>query len=153
MNFTKLKHLEYKIHNEIPMTKLMNLSINTMDDDFFTTKAPLDININDKGSAFGGSLSSIAIISSWCLVKIISDDLGFDDCDILVIKNESTFKKQVTKDIYCKCVVPTVDEINTLKEKLQNKNSASIKINASIVQEDDICMYYEGVYVIKKKES
>jgi len=151
LNLEKLKELEKKIYNEIPMTRLMELKLVNIDDKYFKTSAPLDINVNDKGSAFGGSLSSIAIISSWCLSKLISDELGFENVDILVIKNHSSFKKQVTNDIVCLCTIPTQKKINILKEKLKTKESASLKIHAKIVQDDETCMDYEGIYVIKKR--
>jgi len=151
LNLEKLKELEKKIYNEIPMTRLMELKLVNIDDKYFKTSAPLDINVNDKGSAFGGSLSSIAIISSWCLSKLISDELGFENVDILVIKNHSSFKKQVTNDIVCLCTIPTQKDINILKEKLKTKESASLKIHAKIVQDDETRMDYEGIYVIKKR--
>ena len=152
MNLEKIKKLENKIHNEIPMTKLMNLSLEKIDDKYLTTKAPLDININDKGSAFGGSLASITIISSWCLARLIADNLGYEDCDILIIKNDSSFSKQVLEDIICKCTIPSQKDINILKEKMQSKGSASLKISAQIIENESVCMNFEGIYVIKQKD-
>lgn len=151
MNIKELKHLENKIHTEIPMTKLMKLNLDSISEKHLTTHAPLDININDKGSAFGGSLSSIAIISSWCLVRLVCDELEIDDCDILVIKNESSFKRQVSKDIFCECLLPTNEDKKILLEKYQVKDSASIKVEATIKEDNEICMTYSGIYVVKKK--
>ena len=152
MTKENLKKLETKIHDEIPMTKLMDLSLEALDDKHLITKAPLDININDKGSAFGGSLASITIISSWCLARLIADNLGYEDCDILIIKNESTFSKQVLKQITCKCTIPSQKDISILNDKMKTKGSASLKITAQIIEDDDICMNFEGIYVIKQKD-
>ncbi len=152
MNLEKIKKLECKIHDEIPMTRLMNLELKEINENFLTTTAPLDININDKGSAFGGSLASITIISSWCLARLIANDLGYEDFDILIIKNESSFSKQVLKQIVCECTIPTQKEINILKEKLTTKGSASLKISAKIIEDGNICMNFDGIYVIKQKD-
>ena len=117
-----LEELQKKLHNEIPLTKLMNINIKEYNEKELITTAPLNININDKGTAFGGSLSTMTIISSWSLCWLISKELGFNSKNIVVIKNENSYKKPVTKDIVCYTQKPSQQEIATLKEKLQTKN-------------------------------
>ena len=144
-----IKELEKKLHKEIPLTKLMNLKIDTYTNKELITSAPLCININDKGTAFGGSLSTITIISSWSLCWLISKELKIDSNNIVVIKNENTYLKPVRKDIICYTQKPTEEEISKLKEKIDKKGSASIKIKSKIIEEDNICVEFEGIYVIK----
>ena len=56
--------LQNKLHSEIPLTKLMELKIRNYNNSELVTTAPLHININDKGTAFGGSLATMTIISA-----------------------------------------------------------------------------------------
>jgi thioesterase domain-containing protein len=149
MNTLLIDELQKKLHNEIPLTKVMNIQIQTYNEKELITTAPLDININDKGTAFGGSLSTMTIISSWSLCWLISKELGFDSKNIVVIKNENSYKKPVTKDIVCYTQKPSQQEITTLKEKLQTKKSASIKINSIIIENNETCVEFQGYYVIK----
>ena len=144
-----LEELQKKVHNEIPLTKLMNINIKEYNEKQLITTAPLNININDKGTAFGGSLSTMTIISSWSLCWLISKELGFNSKNIVVIKNENSYKKPVTKDIVCYTQKPSQQEIATLKEKLQTKKSASIKINSIIIENNETCVEFQGYYVIK----
>ena len=95
--------LQNKLHTEIPLTKFMQLNIEEYNKKELITTAPLDININDKGTAFGGSLSTITIISSWSLCWLISQELHYDSKNIVVIKNENRYLKPVTKNIVCIC--------------------------------------------------
>ena len=141
--------LQNKLHNEIPLTKFMQLQIKDYNEQELITTAPLDVNINDKGTAFGGSLSTITIISSWSLCWLISQELGFDSKNIVVIKNENSYLKPVTKDIICNTIKPNKKEIEILKNKLEKKGSASIKIKSQIIEENEVCVEFEGVYVIK----
>ena len=145
----ELEELQKKLHNEIPLTKLMNINIKEYNEKELITTAPLNININDKGTAFGGSLSTMTIISSWSLCWLISKELGFNSKNIVVIKNENSYKKPVTKDIVCYTQKPSQQEIATLKEKLQTKKSASIKINSIIIENNETCVEFQGYYVIK----
>lgn len=144
-----LNKLQNKLYNEIPLTKIMKLKIENYNQLELITSAPLEPNINDKGTAFGGSLSTITIISAWSLCWLISKELGFDSNNIVIIKNETSFRKPVTKEIVCHTKKPSIQEIETLKEKLLTKKSASIKIESRIIEDGEICVEFKGYYVIK----
>ena len=144
-----VEELQKKLHNEIPLTKYMDIKIKEYNEKELITTAPLSININDKGTAFGGSLSTITIISSWSLCWLIAKELSFDSKNIVVIRNENSYKKPVTKDISCYTQKPSQEEIQRLKEKLETKKSASIKINSYIIEDNEVCVEFEGYYVIK----
>lgn len=144
-----IKKLQKKLHNEIPLTKVMNIEVKDYNNKELITTAPLDININDKGTAFGGSLSTMTIISSWSMCWLISQELGFDSKNIVVIQNENSYKKPVTKDIVCYTQKPSKDEIELVKMKLDKKGSASIKIISSIIEDNEVCVEFVGRYVIK----
>lgn len=144
-----INELQNKLHNEIPLTKMMELKIQDYNEKELITTAPLSVNINDKGTAFGGSLSTMTIISAWSLCWLISKELGFNSNNIVIIKNETSFRKPVTKDIICHTKKPSNEEIKILKKKLLTKKSASIKIKSRIVENDEVCVDFLGYYVIK----
>ena len=136
-----IKELEKKLHKEIPLTNFMQLKVSNYDENELVTTAPLDVNINDKGTAFGGSLATICIISGWSLSWLISKELGFDSNNIVI--------NPVTKDIICYTKKSSKEQIEILKEKLQTKKSASIKIYSKIIEDNKVCVEFEGYYVIK----
>lgn len=144
-----IKELQNKLYNEIPLTKIMEIKIQNYNNQELITTASLGININDKGTVFGGSLSTLSIISGWSLCWLISKELGFNSNNIVIIKNETSFRKPVTKDIICHTKKPSDKEIQILKEKLLTKKSASIKIESKIIENNEICVDFVGFYVIK----
>ncbi|MCG3660165.1 thioesterase domain-containing protein [Aliarcobacter butzleri] len=144
-----IKILENKLHNEIPLTKFMDLKITKYDEKELITIAPLNKNINDKGTAFGGSLATLTIISGWSICWLISKELEINSENIVVIKNEHSYRKPVTKELICHTKRPTKDEIENLKNKLLLKKSASIKISSQIIEDDEVCVDFTGYYVIK----
>ena len=144
-----IKELQNKLYNDIPLTKIMEIKIQNYTNQELITTASLGININDKGTAFGGSLSTITIISGWSLCWLISKELGFDSNNIVIIKNNTSFRKPVTKNITCHTFKPSKEEIEILKQKLENKKSASIKIKSQIIENDEVCVDFLGYYVIK----
>ena len=144
-----IKKLQNKLHNEIPLTKMMGIKVQEYNEKELITTAPLNININDKGTAFGGSLATITIISSWSLCWLVSQELGFQSDNIVIIKNEHSYRKPVTKDIICVTKKPSLQKIEILKNKLLTKKSASIKIKSQIIEDDETCVDFIGYYVIK----
>jgi len=127
----------------------MQISIDDYTANNLITTAPLILNINDKGTAFAGSLSTLTTISAWSMCWLISQELGFPDTSIVILKNETKYLKPVTKDIYCKTIKPSQKEITVLKEKLLSKKSGSISIKSSIIQDNITCVDFAGIYVIK----
>lgn len=144
--------LQDKLHNEIPMTKLMGLKINEYNSKELITSAPLEININDKGTAFGGSLNSIVTISGWSLCQLIAYELGYEKSSIVIYKNATEFKAPVHSRIICHVEKPPVEKIEKLKQKLQNKKSGSITLKAYIIEKGKVCVEFEGIYIIKVDE-
>ena len=144
-----IKELQNKLYNDIPLTKIMEIKIQNYTNQELITTASLGININDKGTAFGGRLSTITIITGWSLSWLISKELGFDSNNIVIIKNETSFRRPVTKDIVCITKKPSKEEIEIVKQKLQIKKSASLKIQSQIIEDGEICVDFEGYYVIK----
>jgi len=143
------KQLQEKLHKQIPLTKLMQLKIEDIDEKKLISTAPLCININDKGTGFAGSLLTLATISAWSVVFLVCEKLGFKPPIIAIVKNESTFSNPVTNDLNCINYFPTQEEMEILKDKLLNKKSGSIKIKSQIIENDKVCLEFEGVYVVK----
>lgn len=144
-----LEELERKLHNEIPMTKYMQLEVNTIDNNKLITSIPLKPNINDKGTGFAGSLSTLVTISAWssCYLEVLK--LGYEKSMIAIIKSDISYKAPITKDMQCITTMPTKEEILLVEKKLKEKNSASIKIKSQIIEDEKTCVNFEGIYVIK----
>jgi len=56
---------------QIPLGAAMGLSIERLDDRGLALDLPLAPNVNDKGTAFGGALSSALILAGWSLPRLI----------------------------------------------------------------------------------
>jgi len=146
-----LKKLEEKLHNEIPMTKYMQFTLEELNDESLITKAPLKPNINDKGTGFAGSLSTIATISAWCVCYLEASKLSLENSMIAIIKSDTSYKSPITKDFVCKTYLPSKEQIKLFEKKLREKNSSSLRIKGEIIEDGKLCLDFEGIYVIKKR--
>ncbi|WP_321468127.1 YiiD C-terminal domain-containing protein [Halarcobacter sp.] len=144
-----LEDLQKKLYSEIPLTKYMQLKFTLVNEKSLISTAPLTPNINDKGTAFAGSLSTLVTISAWSVCYLIVKKLAYENAMIAVIKSDTSYRAPVTDTLNCETIFPKEEEIELLKDKLKKKKSASIKINSNIFQDDTLCVEFKGVYVIK----
>ena len=75
------------IHEHIPLSKAMGVSVVAVEDDAITLQAPLEPNLNHRQTVFGGSASALAILASWSLLHVRLHGQGI--ADRLVIQRNS----------------------------------------------------------------
>ncbi|MEO8460260.1 MAG: YiiD C-terminal domain-containing protein [Dokdonella sp.] len=88
---------ESEMRAKIPLADAMDLRIASCDDESLTMTAPLGPNINDKGCAFGGSLTSLMTLAGWSLVKLAFDARGLS-ADIYVQDSHVRYLAPVWSD-------------------------------------------------------
>ena len=89
--------LQEQVRVDIPITAAMQLNLSAWDGDTLHMHAPLAPNVNDKGCAFGGSLSSVMTLACWSLVKLAMDERGLSS-DIYVQDSEVRYLAPVWED-------------------------------------------------------
>ncbi|GLH68714.1 hypothetical protein GETHPA_02470 [Geothrix rubra] len=60
--------LQQYLHDHIPLSRAMGVTVRSVSAEGVTLEAPLAPNLNHRGTVFGGSASSLAILSAWALV-------------------------------------------------------------------------------------
>lgn len=68
--------LEQSLREGIPLARAMDVRVFDYDGHRLALAAPLAPNVNDKGNAFGGSLSSLLTLAAWGLVNLKLAEAG-----------------------------------------------------------------------------
>lgn len=71
----------------MPPVQAMQLRLSGFDGEMLGLSAPLAPNVNDKGSAFGGSLASVMTLAAWALISIRLEDAG--NCAEVYVQDSS----------------------------------------------------------------
>ena len=66
-----VRDYERLLQQAIPVVNDMDISIEKLEDTRVVLKAPLKKNINYEGSAFGGSLNTVATLSGYLLTRYL----------------------------------------------------------------------------------
>jgi thioesterase domain-containing protein len=81
-----------RMHQDIPLTAAMQLSLQSFDGQTLMFPRPLAPNINDKGTAFAGSITSLGCITGWSLLTLWSEPL-FGHCQCAVYDAQFHFSQ------------------------------------------------------------
>ena len=95
--------LQNKIRSAIPISEVMQFSIEELGPLSIMVSAPLAPNVNIHGTGFAGSIYSIAVLAGWGLSTHIMDLLEMDG-ELVVSNAEIKYRAPVTGPIECRAV-------------------------------------------------
>jgi thioesterase domain-containing protein len=90
--------LQARILAEIPLARAMQLAAGAYSESALEMSAPLAPNRNDKGCAFGGSLTALMTLAGWGLVELGLQAEGLA-CDIFVGDSQVRYREPVWNDL------------------------------------------------------
>ena len=89
-------------HEQIPLSKAMQMQITDFDGDVLTTQASLEPNVNVHGTAFAGSLYAIQALTGWGMMHL-QLKLNALDASIVIASGQINYAKPVGEDIAVRC--------------------------------------------------
>ena len=141
-----ISKLEVFVENHLPLGRAMNISVNEYDGHQLSLSAPLAHNNNDKGTAFGGSLYCLAVMSCWSWLYLRCLHARIDPAgvpNIVVTKANIDYLLPVTNEmIIATCRLDDESIWKSFVEVYNSKGNAKIQLNATI---------YTGKNPIKQK--
>ncbi|MGB8355903.1 MAG: YiiD C-terminal domain-containing protein [Chthoniobacteraceae bacterium] len=142
-----LGETEQFLHQQIPLSRAMGVNVEGYDGKQLVLTAPLPLNHNHLGTAFGGSLSAIATLAGYALLWLELDDR---ECHIVISKSSISFRRPVEGIIRAVCHRPGDAALAGFKKKFALKGKAQIRLTVTIGEEGRTAVDFEGIYVAKK---
>ncbi|MFH2140241.1 MAG: thioesterase domain-containing protein [Pseudomonadota bacterium] len=135
------------LHEHIPLTGAMQLQASAYDGERLELNAPLAPNVNDKGTAFGGSLYNIAVLCGWSLLRLKLNEAGLNEKNIVIQEANTRYLLPVTGELRAACTL-TADALTEFMQPLQKKGRARITLTVAIHQQDQTAVEFTGNYVV-----
>ena len=144
-----LTQFEAECRRDIPLLNAMQLSFVDYADAALTMEAPLAPNINNKGTAFGGSIASICLFAGWAVSTLAFTEAGIDNTEIVVYRNDMTFERPARGLLSVKAWIDA-DEFETCLSKLRDGDTSRhrLNINVDLFHDDKRCATMQGLYVV-----
>ena len=147
-----LDQFEAECRTDIPLLDAMQLSFVEYGDLSLTIEAPLAPNINNKGTAFGGSIASICLFAGWAVATLSFVDNDIHNTEIVVYKDEMTFERPARGHLIVRAQIETAD-FEACLDRLTAGDPSRIRlsIRAEVFHDDERCATMRGLYVVWHK--
>jgi thioesterase domain-containing protein len=144
-NEQQLRETEEFFYKKIPITRSMGVRVAAYDGEQLRLVAPITLNHNHLGTAFGGSLSAIATLAGYGLLWL---ELQDNTCHVVVRKSSLSFRRPVRKEIVAICRRPAQEDLRLLKAALAEQRKARISLEVTIEEDGLAAVEFRGVFVV-----
>ena len=144
-----LKRFEAECQQDIPLLTAMHLSFVSFKDLTLTMEAPLAPNINNKGTAFGGSIASICLFGGWAVSTLAFMDNDIYNTEIVVYENQMTFEQPARGHLMVNAFIKP-DDFEACLSRLKARDPGRIRldIHVELFHDDQRCATMQGLYVV-----
>ncbi|HKE45667.1 MAG TPA: YiiD C-terminal domain-containing protein, partial [Steroidobacteraceae bacterium] len=115
------------------------------DQDTLTLLAPLAANSNHKGTAFGGSLFSLAVLAGWGLLALKLGERALD-AELVIQESHVEYLAPVRGDFSARASLPDASEFERFVKMLERRGKARIRIAVLVTQGDTLAVKFDGTF-------
>ena len=137
--------LRAEFDHSIPLSRAIGIRVINYDGKHLELSAPLAPNVNDKGTAFGGSISCLLTLAGWGVIWIACARAKVP-CDIVIHKGTITYNKPVHVELHASCPVPARVQMQEFISVLKKKGRARLSLKSELLVDGDIMTVFDCQY-------
>lgn len=138
------QRIQELLHSKIPITRAMCVRAEHYDGERLVLVAPLEENVNHLGTAFGGSLNALAVLSGYGLLWL---ELQDTECHIVIRESSISYERPVRGELRAVCLRPDEDALAQFKQAFRQKGRARIVLSATIEEGGRTAVRFHGTFV------
>jgi thioesterase domain-containing protein len=143
---TKSLDLQRYLHEHIPLSAAMGVSVLHTSDERIVLAAPLLPNINHMDSVFGGSASALAILAAWSLVHTRLESAGVRN-RLVIQSNAIEYSKPILGQFSASATLRDPGRWVPFLQMLERRGRARISVASVLLYEEHTAGTFEGEYV------
>ncbi|MFL6210068.1 MAG: YiiD C-terminal domain-containing protein [Pyrinomonadaceae bacterium] len=138
------RQIQELLHSKIPITRALGVRVENYDGARLVLSAPLAVNVNHMGTAFGGSLNALAVLSGYGLLWLALQEA---DCHIVIRESSISYDHPVRGELRATCVRPEAELLAKFKQTFHERGKARIALTATIEDAGITCVRFRGIFV------
>ena len=144
--------LEAYLHRAIPLSAAMGVAVADHPDGRRRYTATHAANLNHRGTAFGGSVSALAIIAGWARVYVELTDRGVD-AHTVIQRNEVEYEAPADESLWAVCE-PVADAAwSRLVRGVERHGRGRVAVKVTVHSGDLRVASFKGMYVAQARSS
>jgi thioesterase domain-containing protein len=139
------EYLQELIDREIVLARPMGVIVESADDAGIVLRAPLPPNANHKGTAFGGSLYSLAVLTGWAWLTryIACSDLN---ADAVIQESSMQFLVPVKGELRAVIAPPANADVDKFRKLLLRAGRGRIRLRVEMHQGEKLATVFDGLF-------
>lgn len=123
----------------MPPVAAMGIRATAFDGDVLRLQAPLAANINDKGSAFGGSMAGMMTLAGWGLLTLKLESAGLV-ADVYVADSQIRYLRPLLSDLQAEARLEPMLDWSVFLDTFRQRGRARAGVLASLQGPDGECV-------------
>jgi thioesterase domain-containing protein len=137
--------LERYLHEHIPLSKAMQVSVVDVQTDGVTLHAPLAPNINHRDTVFGGSASAVAMLAGWSLLHTRLAGAGLSG-RLVIQRNTMEYNLPIAGSFTARSFIQT-PAWERFVLTLKRKGRARLTVSCVLEYDGQLAGRFEGEFV------
>ena len=138
-------YLQERIDREIMLARPMGVIVESADDLRLVLRAPLGPNANHKGTAFGGSLYSLAVLTGWAwLTRFLASRKL--DAEAVIQESSMRFLKPVHGEMRACLEIPAAADIDKFQKMLVRADRGRIRLQVKMHEGSALATIFDGLF-------
>jgi len=138
--------LEQYLHDHIPLSKAMQVSVVSVEEEAVKLSAPLAPNINHRDTVFGGSASAVAILAAWSLLQTRLLSAGINS-RLVIQSNTMDYHLPIQGAFTARAYIVHADAWPRFVAMLKRKGKARISVSSVLEQGGQEVGFLQGEFV------
>jgi len=138
--------LEAYLHEHIPLSVAIGVTVVAAGNDGVRLAAPLSPNLNHRQTVFGGSLSALAILAAWSLVHVRLQAMPFP-YRIVIHRQTTEYLAPAAADFEAYCLSPEPTAWDRFVAALTRHGKARIELAVDVTASGVLAATFTGGYV------
>jgi thioesterase domain-containing protein len=134
------------IHEHIPLSQAIGVSVVSVADDSVTLQAPLEPNLNHQDTVFGGSASAVAILASWALLHVRLQSEGIAD-RLVIQRNVMEYQQPIRGQFTARSMLERPEGWKPFIDMLARRGKARITVLAVLEHMGQVAGRFSGQFV------
>ena len=138
-------YLQQLIDREIMLAKPMGIIVESADETAVVLRAPLAPNANHKGTAFGGSLYSIAVLTGWAWITRFLATRKLD-AEAVIQESSMRFLAPVHGEMRSSIEIPGEADIDKFQKMLMRAARGRIRLQVNVHAGATLATVFDGLF-------
>ena len=141
-----MHELEQYLHEHIPISRALGIRVLEAGADLVRLAAPLEPNLNHRQTAFGGSLSALAILAGWSWLHLRLGGPAFTG-RIVIQHHVVDYVAPAEADFVAACSGPAPELLARFEHALERRRRARLALDVNVHVDERLVARCRGPYV------